>query len=54
MMFHRIKLDYRDVGLPRAAAPLAIALAGVYWTLWSMAELVTRWAPRLIPHRYLR
>lgn len=54
MMFHRIKLDYRDVGLSRAAASLAIALAGVYWTLWSMAELVTRWAPRLIPHRYLR
>jgi len=54
MMFRRITLDYRDVGLPGAAVPLAIVLAGVYWTLWSMAELVARWAPRLIPHRYLR
>jgi hypothetical protein len=49
-----IRLRYRDVGLPGAAVPLAIALAGVYWTLWSMAELVTRWAPRLIPHKHLR
>jgi len=54
MMFRRITLGYRDVGLPRAAVPLAIGLAGVYWTLWSMAELVARWAPRLIPHKYLR
>lgn len=49
-----IRLGYRDVGLPRAAVPLAIALAGVYWSLWSMAELVARWAPRLIPHKHLR
>ena len=54
MMFRGITLGYREVGIPRAAVPLAIALAGVYWTLWSMAELVARWAPRLIPHRYLR
>ncbi len=54
MMFRRITLGYRDVGIPRAAVPLAIALAGVYWTLWSMADLVARWAPRLIPHKLLR
>lgn len=54
MMFRRIRVDHRDVGLPRAAVPLSIAIAGVYWTLWSMAELVARWAPRLIPHKYLR
>ena len=53
-MFRRITLGYRDVGLPRAAVPLAITLAGVYWSLWSMAELVARWAPRLIPHKHLR
>jgi glycosyl transferase family 2 len=54
MMARRIIRDHRDVGLSRAAVPAAIALAGVYWTLWSMAELVARWAPRLIPHRHLR
>ncbi len=54
MMFRRITLGYREVGLRRAAVPFAIALAGVYWSLWSMAELVARWAPRLIPHKYLR
>jgi hypothetical protein len=53
-MFRRITLGYREVGISRAAVPLSIALAGVYWTLWSMAELVTRWAPRLIPHKHLR
>ena len=53
-MFHRITGGYRDVGLPRAGVPVAVALAGVYWTLWSLAELVTRWAPRLIPHKFLR
>jgi hypothetical protein len=53
-MYRRITTDYRDVGLPRAGVPLALALAGVYWTLWSVAELVARRAPRLIPHRLLR
>jgi hypothetical protein len=53
-MFRRIRRDYRDVGLPRAAVPLAIVIAGVYWTLWSTAELVARWAPGLIPHKHLR
>jgi Glycosyl transferase family 2 len=50
----RITRDYREVGIPRASVPLAIALAGAYWTLWSMAELVTHWAPGLIPHKHLR
>jgi hypothetical protein len=50
----RITHGYREVGIPRASVPLAIALAGAYWTLWSMAELVTRWAPSLIPHKHLR
>lgn len=54
MMFRRITLGYREVGIPRAAVPVAIGLAGVYWSLWSMAELVARWAPRLIPHKLLR
>jgi hypothetical protein len=54
MMFRGITLGYREVGIPRAAVPVAIALAGVYWSLWSMAELVARWAPRLIPHKLLR
>jgi glycosyl transferase family 2 len=53
-MFRRITLGYRDVGIPRAAVPLSIALAGVYWSLWSVAELVARWTPRLIPHKLLR
>jgi hypothetical protein len=53
-MFQRIRLGYRDVGLPRAAVPLAIGLAGVYWTLWSLSELVARVAPGLIPHKHLR
>jgi hypothetical protein len=39
-MFHRIA-RLPDVGLSRRRP--AIALAEVYWTLWSMAELVTRW-----------
>jgi hypothetical protein len=53
-MVRRITRGYREVGIPRASVPLAIALAGAYWTLWSMAELVTRWAPGLIPHKHLR
>ena len=54
MMLRRIRHEYRDVGLPRAAVPFSVALAGVYWTLWSAAELVARWTPGLIPHKYLR
>lgn len=54
LMFRRITLGYRDVGLPRAAVPFAIGLAGVYWSLWTLAELVARWAPGLIPHKHLR
>lgn len=54
IMLSRIRLRYREVGLPRVALPLAIAVAGVYWSLWSVAELVTRWAPGLIPHKHLR
>ena len=54
IMLSRIRLRYRDVGLPRVALPLAIAVAGVYWSLWSLAELVARWAPGLIPHKHLR
>jgi hypothetical protein len=53
-MFRRITTGYRDVGIRHAAVPVAIALAGVYWTLWSTAELMARWAPRLIPHKHLR
>jgi glycosyltransferase involved in cell wall biosynthesis len=53
-MLRRIRRDYRDVGLSRVSVPLAIGLAGVYWTLWSLAELVARRAPGLIPHKPLR
>ncbi|HEY7025693.1 MAG TPA: glycosyltransferase [Candidatus Limnocylindrales bacterium] len=54
IMLSRIRLRYREVGLPRVALPLAIAVAGVYWSLWSLADLVARWAPGLIPHKHLR
>jgi Glycosyl transferase family 2 len=50
----RMRLRYREVGLPRVALPLAIAVAGVYWSLWSLSELVARWAPGLIPHKHQR
>jgi hypothetical protein len=50
----RIRQGYREVGLSRAAVPVAIALAGSYWTVWGLAELLTRWSPRLIPHKHLR
>jgi hypothetical protein len=53
-MFQRIMARHREVGIPRVAVPLAIGLAGVYWTLWSFFELVARWAPSLIPHKRLR
>jgi glycosyltransferase involved in cell wall biosynthesis len=53
-MFRRIMERYREVGIPRVAVPLAIGLAGVYWSLWSFFELVARWAPGLIPHKHLR
>jgi Glycosyl transferase family 2 len=53
-MARRIRLGYREVGLSRASVPFAIALAGVYWSLWSLFELIARWAPRLIPHQRLR
>ena len=53
-MFRRITQGYRDVGLSRAAVPFALALAGVYWSLWTVAELVARFAPGLIPHKHLR
>ena len=49
-----IREGYRDVGLSRAAVPPALVLVGAYWALWALAELLTRWSPRLIPHRYLR
>jgi hypothetical protein len=50
----RIRQGYREVGLSRAAVPPALVVVGSYWALWALAELLTRWAPRLIPHRYLR
>jgi hypothetical protein len=50
----RIRHGYREVGLSRAAVPPALVVVGSYWALWALAELLTRWAPRLIPHRYLR
>jgi glycosyltransferase involved in cell wall biosynthesis len=53
-MFRRILARYREVGIPRAAVPVAIGLAGVYWSLWSFFELIARWAPGLIPHKHLR
>jgi Glycosyl transferase family 2 len=49
-----IRRGYAEVGLPRAAVPAALVVAGAYWTLWSLAELLTRWSPRLIPHKRLR
>jgi hypothetical protein len=49
-----IRRGYREVGLSRTAVPFALALAGTYWMLWGVAELTTRWAPRLIPHRYMK
>jgi glycosyltransferase involved in cell wall biosynthesis len=53
-MFHRVMERHREVGIPRVAVPLAIGLAGGYWSLWSFFELVARWAPGLIPHKHLR
>jgi Glycosyl transferase family 2 len=53
-MVRRIRLGYREVGLSRALVPFAVALAGTYWSLWSLFELIARWAPGLIPHRRLR
>jgi hypothetical protein len=49
-----IREGHREVGLPRAAVPVAIAVVGAYWMLWGFAELLARWSPRLIPHKYLR
>jgi hypothetical protein len=53
-MYRRITREHRDVGLARPAVPPALALAGVYWTLWSLFELIARRAPGLIPHKRLR
>jgi hypothetical protein len=53
-MVRRIRLGHREVGLSRASVPFAVALAGTYWSLWSLFELIARWAPRLIPHQHLR
>jgi hypothetical protein len=50
----RIRRERREVGLSRAGVPVAFALATVYWTLWGLAEFVTRCSPSLIPHKYLR
>ena len=50
----RIRQGYGDVGLARAAVPPALVLVGSYWALWALAEVLTRWSPRLFPHRYLR
>jgi Glycosyl transferase family 2 len=52
--FRRIRDGHREIGLSRAAVPVALALAGAYWTVWALAEALTRWSPRLIPHKYLR
>jgi glycosyltransferase involved in cell wall biosynthesis len=53
-MSRRIMERYQEVGISRGTLPLAIGLAGVYWSLWSFFELVARWAPGLIPHKHLR
>jgi glycosyl transferase family 2 len=54
MMLHRLRLRYREVGLPRIALPVAMVVAAVYWSLWSVSELAARWAPGLVFHKHPR
>ena len=53
-MSRRIRGGYREVGLPWPAVPVSLVLAGSYWTIYHVAELLARWSPRLIPHGYLK
>jgi glycosyltransferase involved in cell wall biosynthesis len=51
--FRSVRAGREEVGLPRAAVPVSLAILTVYWSLWHVAEFVTRRWPRLIPHKYL-
>jgi hypothetical protein len=51
--FESVRRGREEIGLSRAAVPVSLGILTVYWTLWHVAELVTRRWPRLIPHRYL-
>ena len=53
-MSRRIRQGRKEVGLPGYAVPVSLAVAGTYWTLYHVAELLARWSPRLIPHGYLK
>lgn len=48
----RIAAEGRQVGLSRAAVPLALGLGSAYWALWALAEAVSRWNPEVIRRRY--
>jgi len=48
----RVLTDYRRVGLPCAALPIALITAAVYYTLLCLAELATRANPRFVERLY--
>jgi hypothetical protein len=52
--FRNVRERRRDVGLSPFGVPAALAILGTYWSLWALAELLTRWAPGLLATRYLR
>lgn len=51
--FGMLRRGHREIGLSTAQLPASFAILGVYWTLWHVAELVTRRWPRVMPHRYI-
>lgn len=44
--------DHREVGLPRAAIPLALGIATTYYVLWALSEWATRWRPGIVRRLY--
>lgn len=48
----RVATERRSVGLSRAGVPLALAVGGLYWLLWALAEVVSRRNPDVVRRRY--
>lgn len=44
--------NHREVGLARAAIPLAFGIATTYYVLWALSECATRWRPGIVRRLY--
>jgi len=44
--------NHREVGLARAAIPLALGIATTYYVLWALSEWATRWRPGIVHRLY--